>query len=214
MRTIFKVCEDWLQCCFCFMLLVFFFFWPRERWDLSSPTRAPTSATLEGKVLTTRPPESPFYPSFLTMILSSCLWPSGIWHVSFSVSVIQNSCLCFFVSEQRKKKKTKKKKTTELFLMRPKRMTSVWVICISVTSVYHQFTFSTVTPGLWSSISVFSEVSQGPGNSSLCLSLRASRAPEGCHSLPAHLHQGAMRWLSLGPVSGSSPFGAVFPQIC
>ena len=63
-----------------------------------------------------------------------------------------DSCLCFFVSEQKKKKKRKL-----FFFGETQIMTSVWVICISVTSVYHQFTFSTVIPGFWSSISVFSE---------------------------------------------------------
>ena len=76
-----------------------------------------------------------------------------LWDLTcFSVSVIQIP-VCLFVSEQKKKKERKKL----FFFYETQIMTSIWVICISMTSVYHQFTFSSATPGLWSSISVFSE---------------------------------------------------------
>lgn len=99
-----------------------------------------------------------------------------------------DSCLYFFVSEQRKKKNPQKL----FFWWDPKNDISLGHlymsdICISSIYLFHGHTWSLVLylHFLWSP--------QGPGNSSLA---SASGLPRfwGCHSLPAHLHQGAMRW--------------------
>ena len=171
-----------------------FFLAERDMWNLSSPTRAPTPAALGGEVLTTRPPGKSllsilFWPWFSLLYACDPLG-SDMFLSVFLLSRFLSMFLCFWA------KKKKKKKGNFFFWWDPNNDISlghlyISDICISSIYLFHGHTWFLVLYlcFLWSP--------WGPGNSCLGSASGLPRASEGCHSLPAHLQQGAMCWTFL-----------------